>query len=74
MQINSTKSKETNLDLSLILPCYNENAHIRKNVERIMSIIENMKIKSELILIDDKSKDNTPKIVNEISKNNKNIK
>jgi len=74
MQINSTKSKKTNLDLSLILPCYNENADLRRNIERVIGVIENMRIKSEIILIDDKSKDNTPKIINEISKNNKNIR
>jgi dolichol-phosphate mannosyltransferase len=43
--------------LSLIIPCYNEEKTLEKCVERVLSIAE--KIKIEILIIDDCSKDNS---------------
>lgn len=46
---------------SLILPCYNEGIVLKRSVERIRSVLEMMRIPYEILLIDDKSVDDTKK-------------
>lgn len=58
------------IDLSLILPCYNESEHIQISIPKIISILENSRHSYELILIDDKSTDNTAKLIKTLSKQN----
>ena len=65
--------KRNTIDLSLILPCYNESEHIQKSIPRIISILENSKHSYELILIDDKSTDNTTTLIKKLSKQNPKI-
>jgi len=57
--------------LSIIIPCYN----VEKFVEKcVFSIVEQLNgIEYEIILINDKSKDDTLKILKKIKKENKNI-
>lgn len=62
------------IDLSLILPCYNEAEHINKSVPKIISVLENSKHSYELILIDDKSTDNTAELMRKLCKQNPKIR
>jgi glycosyltransferase involved in cell wall biosynthesis len=63
------------LDLSLIIPCYNEEPHLEINCRKIIWILDNLKINFEIILIDDCSHDQTKKIISKlIGKDPKNIK
>lgn len=64
-----------NIDLSLIIPCYNEEAHLEENFAKIVWILENLKINYEIILIDDCSSDKTKNIIAKILKkeNNNNV-
>lgn len=55
------------IDLSLVLPCYNEEPILEENVKRIMRLLDATKYSYELILIDDKSSDNTAKIAETIA-------
>jgi len=51
--------------LSIIIPCYNEELHIKKTVEKVLaSPIENM----EIIIVDDNSTDGTRKILEDTVK------
>lgn len=59
--------------LSIIVPCYNEEECLNKFYQTIKQIMDSNKIKYELILVDDGSKDDTLKICKEISKENNNI-
>lgn len=61
-------------DFSLILACYNESEHILKSVPRILSALQSSKYKYEIIFIDDKSKDDTPKLIKKLVKENKNFR
>jgi dolichol-phosphate mannosyltransferase len=52
------------LDLSIIIPAYNEERSIKASLENILNIFKKDKIKFELIIINDGSKDNTLDIAN----------
>lgn len=59
--------------LSIIIPCYNEESTIEIIVEEIASI--NLgKVKKEIIIVDDKSSDNSAKIIQKLEKKHKNVK
>ena len=61
--------------LSLIIPCYNEGIKLIKNIDLIKDYLtENNIIDYEIIVVNDGSKDNTLKILNEIIKENCDIK
>ena len=60
--------------LSVVLPAYNEELMINKTEETISSILADANIRYELIFVDDGSKDNTWKMVQEMSKRNDNIR
>ncbi|RNI37510.1 glycosyltransferase family 2 protein [Hanamia caeni] len=62
--------------ISVILPCYNEEAILGTNLKRIIKYLENKigKYKWEILLINDGSKDKTGDIANEFEKNNSNIR
>jgi len=68
------KTKGNKLDLSLVLPCYNESSHIDKNISKIADTLKKSKFSYEIILIDDKSKDNTMEHIRNISKKYSNIR
>lgn len=52
--------------LSVIIPCYNEEAVLRTTHERLTSVLSGMDAPYELIFIDDGSRDNTPQILTEL--------
>ncbi len=60
------------LNLSIIVPVFEES----KNIEKLVSgIVNNIKIDNyEILFIDDNSKDDTEKILNQLNTNNKNVK
>lgn len=62
--------------ISVILPCYNEEAILGTNLKRIIKYLENKigKYKWEILLINDGSKDKTGDIANEFEKNNSNVR
>jgi glycosyltransferase involved in cell wall biosynthesis len=47
------------LDVTVILPCYNEEAHVAREIERITAALDASNFSYELLVIDDKSTDNT---------------
>lgn len=53
--------------LSIIIPCYNEEATLELIVKEILAV-DIGHTKKEIILIDDKSKDNTKKIISKLEK------
>ena len=67
-----TKNKNT---LSIILPCYNEEAILEQNVETIIQYLEaTSNFDYEVLIINDGSKDNTGKIANELEKKYQSIR
>jgi len=53
-------TEQTNqLDVTVVLPCYNEEAHVVAELERITAAMDASPFSYELLVIDDKSSDNT---------------
>jgi glycosyltransferase AglD len=61
-------------DLSLILPCYNEEPIFEGSVKRIITVLEGTKLNWEIIFVDDKSSDNTVKLIRSVLRANKRCK
>jgi len=62
-------------ELSLFLPCYNEQDNLQNTVDKTLPILKKVAKKWELIIIDDGSKDKTGEIAKSIQKTDpKNIK
>lgn len=55
-----------NPDLSLVLACYNESEHLEESFARLHQYLEKHTFNYELIIVEDKSTDNTRHIINKI--------
>lgn len=51
------------IDLSLVIPCYNEAGHLEESLDTIIRTLEAAELRYELIVIDDASRDATPAII-----------
>ena len=58
--------------LSIVMPCYNEKATIKKIIDEVMAV-DLGDIKKEIIIVDDGSKDGSRDILKDIAKNNTTI-
>jgi len=55
-------------ELSVFLPAYNEELHVKKTTLKVKKVLEKVAGKWEIIIIDDGSKDNTGKIADSLRK------
>jgi len=62
------------MDLTIVVPTYNERENLQPLVERIFSVFRKNKIKGEIIIVDDNSPDGTALIAEKLRKKNKNLK
>lgn len=60
--------------LSIVVPCFNEEASIPLFYEEMLKILELLNEQSEFIFIDDGSKDNTLNILRELAKNDNRVR
>jgi len=60
----------SNIKLSLVVPCYDEEPHLAKNLKRLKKVLDTMVYQYEIIIIDDASRDKTVEIANDFIKNN----
>ncbi len=60
--------------LSVIVPCFNEEAVIEESYKRISSVLKSMDCASELIFVNDGSRDRTLEILSEITLKDKSVK
>lgn len=65
--------KENDIDLSMIIACYNEAETIEDTLPRVRNFLDLIESKYELIIIDDKSKDNTVSLVRSLIKEYSNV-
>lgn len=65
--------KRAKKDLSIVIPCYNEQENIIKLVSELTNILSVTKFAKdyEIIVVDDCSKDKTPEIINNLAKTGK---
>lgn len=62
------------MKLSIVIPVHNEEETIKRTVLEIIEILKKEAILYEIVLINDNSQDNTRKIIDELSKNDRGIK
>ena len=56
-------SSNTGLELSAVVPVYNEEGSLGELHRRVTSVLESLEVAYELILVDDGSRDRTPEII-----------
>jgi len=61
------------MDLTIILPCYNEVGFIREAVDQIKQVLNKTVYKYEIIIAEDSSTDGTDKIAKDLADNSNNI-
>jgi len=54
------------VDLSLVIPCYNEAPHLRESVAALSEVLESTRYQYEIVFVDDGSQDDTRKLLQEI--------
>ena len=59
--------------ISIILPVYNEGAHIKSSVGLVEQLLKEHKIEYEFVLVDDGSKDNSWEQLSELAKENNRV-
>jgi glycosyltransferase involved in cell wall biosynthesis len=61
LSVTSTPQKvaENTLDVTVVLPCYNEEEHVVEEIDRITAAMDTSGFSYELLVIDDKSTDGT---------------
>ena len=62
------------MNVSVLIPTYNEEGNISKLITAIQNVFSESKIEGEIIVIDDNSPDGTWKIVRDLERGNKNLK
>ena len=66
---NKRKNK-IEIQLSIIIPAYNEEKRIKNTIIKIRNYMKHLKARYEILVIDDGSSDNTKQVVNDLKKNN----
>ena len=62
------------IDFSIILACYNEGSTFERSVAKIISVLGKIKKNWEIIFVDDKSDDETRRVVEKLTSQTKNFK
>lgn len=55
-------------DLSVIVPCFNEEFNIPELTQRVLAVFETGRLRGELVLVDDASSDGTARVIRELMK------
>ena len=56
------------LDLSLVVPCYNEAGHLRASVRAVVEVLELTPWSWEIVFVDDGSRDETRALIRRLSR------
>jgi 2-polyprenyl-3-methyl-5-hydroxy-6-metoxy-1,4-benzoquinol methylase len=60
---NSVAATEISLDLTIVIPCLNEEAHIKDTLDTVVSAMRELPYSYEVLVIDDGSTDRTTQVV-----------
>ena len=69
-----SKHKKNQIELSIVIPLFNEEACLEKNVTIVRNYLKTLPLSSEIILVDDGSRDNTATICRRLNEKYKDIK
>ncbi len=54
------------LDLSLVIPCYNEAPHLADSVKALREVLDPLRLEYEILFVDDVSRDETRAVIREL--------
>lgn len=54
------------MDLSLVIPCYNEAPHLRDSVRALREVLDPLRLEYEILFVDDMSRDETRAVILEL--------
>jgi dolichyl-phosphate beta-glucosyltransferase len=60
--------------LSIVIPCYNEEARLPRTIEQVEQYLEGKDLSYELILVDDGSSDGTRKVMDAAAERNRSVR
>jgi len=58
----------SSVELSVVVPCYNEAGNLPELVARLRSVFEKRKVRGEIVLVNDGSRDDTGAVIDALSK------
>lgn len=61
-------------DVSIIIPCYNEAGHLRRNFEEIRRTMSDARFSYEIIFVEDAGADETREIIKDIANENESVR
>jgi len=61
------------VDLSLVIPCFDEEDTFAESMQRITGYLDSLGIDYEIILVEDKSRDNTRELIKELVKRKRRV-
>ncbi len=56
------------MDISVIVPCYNEEGNVREMAQRLRTIFARKQLSGEVVFVNDNSRDNTGKLIDELAR------
>ncbi|HXJ34665.1 MAG TPA: glycosyltransferase [Candidatus Eisenbacteria bacterium] len=56
----------TDLDLSVVVPCYDEAPHLAASTARLVEVLDQTRLAYEILFVDDCSRDDTRRVIQEI--------
>ncbi|MBI3658442.1 MAG: glycosyltransferase [Acidobacteria bacterium] len=59
------------MDLSLVVPCYNEAPHLKASALAVMEVLDQTRYNYEIVFVDDCSQDNTRAVIIELCSHSK---
>lgn len=65
--------RDSHVELSVVVPLYNEHEVITMMYQRLTTVLSELAISYELVLVDDGSRDGTPNVINLLAKSDPNI-
>ncbi len=66
LEVGVMQPRSAKIALSVVIPCKNEEEVLHKTNNRLITVLERMRIPFELIYIDDGSSDSTPELLREL--------
>ena len=58
----------SSVELSVVVPCYNEAGNLPELVARLLSVFEKRKVRGEIVLVNDGSRDDTGNVIDALAK------
>ena len=69
-----SEAAEATIDLSVILPCYNEEENVAPLTAELEKVLDGLGLQSEILFVDDASSDRTPHVLHELATRHRRVR